>query len=105
MARVMARSIGTGEVRQWPGAKCSAIPACSQRRQLPYRTSSPVAREGPLSPSLWVIQAHSKRLLAQIGEAFQVVYFIFEGECGHNDALQMVRHPDERCVDGNAQGG
>jgi putative transposase len=44
-----------------------------------------------LSPSLCFIQAHIKRLLEQIGEAFKVVYFIFDGELGHNDALQMVR--------------
>ena len=37
------------------------------------------------------IQAHIQRLLEQIGEAFKVVYFIFDAEFGHNDALQMVR--------------
>jgi DDE superfamily endonuclease len=47
--------------------------------------------EVELSPSLRFIQEHIKRLLKQIGEAFQVVYFIFDGELGHNDALQMVR--------------
>jgi putative transposase len=30
-------------------------------------------------------------LLQQIGDAFKVVYFIFDGELGHNDAMQMVR--------------
>jgi hypothetical protein len=48
-------------------------------------------REVTLSPSLCFIQAHIQRLLEQIGEAFKVVYFIFDGELGHNDALQMVR--------------
>jgi putative transposase len=48
-------------------------------------------REVTLSPSLRFIQEHIKRLLQQIGEAFKVVYFIFDGELGHNDALQMVR--------------
>jgi putative transposase len=48
-------------------------------------------REVALSPSLCFIQAHIKRLLEQIGETFQVVYFIFDGELGHHDALQMVR--------------
>jgi putative transposase len=48
-------------------------------------------REVALSPSLGFIQAHIQRLLEQIGEAFKVVYFIFDGEFGHNDALQMVR--------------
>src|SRR5215475_9997674 len=32
-----------------------------------------------------------KRVLRQIGDAFKVVYFIFDGELGHNDAMQMVR--------------
>ena len=44
-----------------------------------------------LSPSLKFIQRHIKRLLEQIGDTFNVVYFIFDGELGHNDALQMVR--------------
>lgn len=44
-----------------------------------------------LSPSLCFIQTHIKRLLEQIGEAFKVVYFVFDGELGHNDAMQMVR--------------
>ena len=48
-------------------------------------------REVELSPSLRFIQEHSKRLLQQLGDAFKVVYFIFDGELGHNDAMQMVR--------------
>lgn len=48
-------------------------------------------REVTLSPALCFIQGHIKRLLQQIGEAFKVVYFVFDGELGHNDALQMVR--------------
>ena len=48
-------------------------------------------REVDLSPSLRFIQEHIKRLLQQIGEACKVVYFIFDGELGHNDAMQMVR--------------
>jgi putative transposase len=48
-------------------------------------------REVTLSPSLCFIQEHIQRLLQQIGEAFKGVYFIFDGELGHNDALQMVR--------------
>jgi DDE superfamily endonuclease len=47
-------------------------------------------REVELSPSLRFIQEHSKRLLQQIGDAFKVVYFIFDGELGHNDAMHMV---------------
>jgi hypothetical protein len=48
-------------------------------------------REVEISPSLGFIQEHIKRVLEQIGDAFQVVYFIFDGELGHNDAMQMVR--------------
>jgi len=48
-------------------------------------------REVDLSPSLCFIQRHIKRLLEQIGDTFKVVYFIFDGELGHNDALQMVQ--------------
>src|SRR5439155_12764000 len=47
-------------------------------------------REVELSPSLRFIQEHIKRLLQQIGDAFKVVYFIFDGELGHNDAMPMV---------------
>jgi len=47
-----------------------------------------------LSPSLRFIQLHIKRLLEQIGDTFKVVYFIFDGELGHSDALQMVRQVD-----------
>ena len=47
-----------------------------------------------LSPSLRFIQLHIKRLLEQIGDTFKVVYFIFDGELGHHDALQMVRQVD-----------
>ena len=48
-------------------------------------------REVNLSPSLRFIQLHIKRLLEQIGDTFNVVYFIFDGELGHHDALQMVQ--------------
>ena len=51
-------------------------------------------REVDLSPALRFIQLHMKRLLEQIGDTFKVVYFIFDGEFGHNDALQMVRQVD-----------
>jgi hypothetical protein len=47
-------------------------------------------REVDLSPSLCFIQKHIKRLLQQIGDSFKVVYFIFDGELGHHDAMQMV---------------
>lgn len=48
-------------------------------------------REVELSPSLCFIQKHIKRLLKQSGDAFQGVYFLFDGELGHHDAMHMVR--------------
>jgi putative transposase len=45
-------------------------------------------REVELSPSLCFIQEQNKRLLAQIGDAFQIVYFVFDGELGHHEALK-----------------
>lgn len=48
-------------------------------------------REVQLSPSLCFIQDHIKKLLKQIGDTFKVIYFVFDGELGHHDALQMVR--------------
>jgi hypothetical protein len=48
-------------------------------------------REVDLSPSLLFIQHQIKKVLDQIGETFKIVYFVFDGELGHHDALQMVR--------------
>lgn len=61
------------------------------RRGRPQGSKNRNRWEVELSPSLRFIQEHIKSLLKQIGEAFQVVYFICDGELGHNDALQMVR--------------
>jgi putative transposase len=43
-----------------------------------------------VSPALCCIQKHIKRVLEQIGDAFKVVYLIFDGELGHHDAMHMV---------------
>ena len=48
-------------------------------------------REVKLSPSLCFIQDHIQKLLKQIGDTFKVIYFVFDGELGHHEALQMVR--------------
>src|SRR5215470_10858045 len=63
----------------------------SGRRGRPKGSKNRNRREVDLRPSLGFIQAHIKRVLKQIGDAFKVVYFIFDGELGHNDAMQMVR--------------
>jgi putative transposase len=48
-------------------------------------------RDADWSPSLRFIQHQLARLLQQIGTHLKVVYFLFDGEFGHNDAMQMVR--------------
>ena len=57
----------------------------SQREQ---ESQSSRGRPQPIAE---VYSAHIKRLLEQIGDTFKVVYFIFDGELGHHDALQMVQ--------------
>ena len=61
------------------------------RRGRPKGSQNRNRREVDLSASLCFIQQHIKRLLEQIGDAFKVVYFLFDGELGHNNAMQMVR--------------
>ena len=48
-------------------------------------------RDVELSPYLRFVQETIKRLLGVIGAHLQVMYFVFDGAFGHNDALQMVR--------------
>jgi putative transposase len=48
-------------------------------------------REVELRPSLRFIQGHLARLLQQMGDHLKVGDFLFDGECGQNDAMQMVR--------------
>jgi DDE superfamily endonuclease len=66
-------------------------PQARGRRGRPQGSKNRNRRAVELSPSLRFIQEHSKRGLAQIGEAFKVVYFLCDGELGHNDAMPMVR--------------
>ena len=61
------------------------------QRGRPHGSKHRNRREVELRPSLRFIQEHIKRLLQQMGDAIKVVYFIFDGELGHNDAMQMVR--------------
>ena len=53
----------------------------------PGQPAASLIGNGAITP----IQEHIKRWLQQIGEAFKVVYCIFDGELGHNDAMPMVR--------------
>jgi hypothetical protein len=66
-------------------------PKARGRRGRPQGSKNRNRREVELSPSLRFIQAHIKRLLEQSGDAFKVVYLLFDGELGHNDALPMTR--------------
>ena len=61
------------------------------KRGRPQGSKNQHRRDGVLSPSLRVVQETIKRLLALIGDHFQVMYFVFDGAFGHNNALQMVR--------------
>jgi putative transposase len=61
------------------------------RRGRPTGSKNRHRRAVELRPSLGFIHEHIKRWLAQIGEAFKVVYLLFDGELGHNNALHMGR--------------
>ena len=74
-----------------PAAQAQPTKTSSGLRGRPKGSKNRNRREVELRPSLRFLQEHIKRLLQQIGDAFKVVYFIFDGELGHNDAMQMVR--------------
>jgi putative transposase len=48
-------------------------------------------RDVELSPYLKFVQHHLKNLLDLIGDRLKMIYFVFDGAFGNNDALQMVR--------------
>jgi DDE superfamily endonuclease len=83
----------TEQVKKACEAAAQAPPTkkTSGQRGRPKGSKNRNRREVALSPSLRFIQEHIQRLLRQIGDAFKVVYFIFDGELGPNDAMQMVR--------------
>jgi len=72
-------------------AQAQPPPQSGGQRGRPKGSKNRNRREVELSPSLRFLQTQIKKLLRQIGEAFKVVYFVFDGELGHNDAMQMVR--------------
>jgi putative transposase len=83
----------TAQVEKTCEAAAQAQPTktSSGPRGRPKGSKNRNRREVELSSSLRFLQEHIKRLLQQMGDAFKVVYFIFDGELGHNDAMQMVR--------------
>ena len=60
-------------------------------RGRPKGSKNQQRRDVTLSPYLRFVQETTKRLLQLIGAQLQVMYFVFDGAFGHNDALQMVR--------------
>jgi putative transposase len=61
------------------------------KRGRPKGSKNQQRRDVTLSPYLRFVQETTKRLLQLIGAQLQVMYFVFDGAFGHNDALQMVR--------------
>ena len=61
------------------------------KRGRPPGSKNQHRRDVVLSPYLRFVQETIKRLLEVIGDHLQVMYFVFDGAFGHNDALQMVR--------------
>src|SRR2546425_3405093 len=68
-----------------------AKPKAQGKRGRPPGSKNQHRREVVLSPYLRFVQETIKRLLELIGDRLQVIYFVFDGAFGHNDALQMVR--------------
>ncbi len=80
----------TEQVEKTPGAQKPRKKSSGPRGR-PKGSKNRNRRDVELSPSLRFIQAHLGRLLHQIGDHLKVVYFLFDGEFGHNDAMQLVR--------------
>ena len=81
----------TEQVDKAPVAQTPPKKTSTGSRGRPKGSKNRNRREVDLRPSLRFIQGHLGRLLQQIGDHLKVVYFLFDGEFGHNDALQMVR--------------
>jgi putative transposase len=81
----------TEQVDKAPVAQTPPKKPSTGSRGRPQGSKNRNRREVEVSPSLRFIQVHLGRLLQQIGDHLKVVYFLFDGEFGHNDALHMVR--------------
>ena len=78
------------QVRKAPACQKQPKKKSGGQRGRPKGSKNRNRRDVELSPSLRFIQAQLTRLLKQIGTHLKVVYFLFDGEFGHNDAMQMV---------------
>lgn len=68
------------------------VKACSPgKRGRPKGRRNRNRREVQLSPYLRFVQGVIKNMLALLRTDLSVVYFVFDGAFGNNDALQMVR--------------
>jgi putative transposase len=83
---VLTEQVAKAPVAQTPPKKTSP-----GSRGRPKGSKNRNRREVDFSPSLRFVQAQLARLLQQVGTPFKVAYFLFDGEFGHNNALQMVR--------------
>ena len=62
-----------------------------RKRGRPKGSKNQHRREVTLSPYLGCVQETIKRFLKVIGDHLTVMYFVFDGAFGHNNALHMVR--------------
>jgi hypothetical protein len=81
----------TEQVEKVPAAQQPPKKPSPGSRGRPKGSKNGNRRDVELSPSLRFIQAQLARLLQQVGTHLKVGYFLFDGELGHNDAVQMVR--------------
>ena len=63
----------------------------SRQRGRPKGRANRNRRQVQLSAYLGFVQGVIKRMLALLGTDLSVVYFVFDGAFGHNDAVQRVR--------------
>jgi len=62
-----------------------------RKRGRPKGSKNQNRREVTLSPYLGFVQETIRGLLKLVGDDLKVMYFVFDGAFGHNDALQMVK--------------
>jgi len=62
-----------------------------RKRGRPKGSKNQNRREVTLSPYLGFVQETIQRLLKLMGDDLKVLYLVFDGAFGHNDALQMVK--------------
>src|SRR6266849_7130654 len=63
------------------------------KRGRPQGSKNRSRRAVELSPALRFVQETITRFLQLIGDHVKVIYFVYDGAFGNNDALQMVKQP------------